>query len=391
MYRNTYLEVNENYLRDNVKNIILNYPKYDYYFGVVKANAYGHGEHIVNALIEGGINYLAVSSLDEAISIRKYNKDIPILCFGYESKKYIDVAIKNNIKISINSYNYLKDLMLEKIDKGLKVHIKINTGMNRLGFNDKEDIKNAVDKLKESNIYLEGIYTHYATTGVEDIYFDKQTERFEELTSLIDLKEIPIVHLYSSLPLVKHEKLKYANGCRLGVVMYGYSSNVNLNGLRKSVFEIKKYFKTGGIKISEVNMSNDLKLKKAFNLYSEVVGVNYVHENEPIGYKASYKASEDSFYATVAIGHADGITKYYEYVIINGKKYPIVALCMDMLMIKVDDSVKIGDKVTLLGDGISLVNIANESEISIHQALVSITSRVPRVHIYNKEQIEIKY
>ena len=391
MYRNTYLEVNENYLRDNVKNIILNYPKYDYYFGVVKANAYGHGEHIVNALIEGGINYLAVSSLDEAISIRKYNKDIPILCFGYVSIKYIGVAIKNNITISINSYDYLKDLMLEKIDKGLKVHIKINTGMNRLGFNDKEDIKNAVDKLKESNIYLEGIYTHYATTGVEDIYFDKQTERFEELTSLIDLKEIPIVHLYSSLPLVKHEKLKYANGCRLGVVMYGYSSNVNLNGLRKSVFEIKKYFKTGGIKISEVNMSNDLKLKKAFNLYSEVVGVNYVHENEPIGYKASYKASEDSFYATVAIGHADGITKYYEYVIINGKKYPIVALCMDMLMIKVDDSVKIGDKVTLLGDGISLVNIANESEISIHQALVSITSRVPRVHIYNKEQIEIKY
>lgn len=391
MYRKTYLEVNEDYLRDNVKNIILNYPKYKYYFGVVKANAYGHGEHIVNAIIDGGVNYLAVSSLDEAISVRKYNKDIPILLFGYTSIDYIDEVIKNKITLSINSFDYLKDLLLKKVKDGLKVHIKVNTGMNRLGFNDKEDIKNAVELLKESNIKLEGIYTHYATSGVEDIYFDKQTEKFEELTSLIDLKEIPIVHTCSSLPMVKHEKVKYTNGVRLGSVMYGYSASANVEGIKKTAYEIRKYFKTGGIKTSEVILKNDLKLKKAMNLYSEVVGINYIHKGEPVGYGAKYKPEADTFIATISIGHADGITKYYEYVIINGKRYQIVALCMDMLMVRVDDTVKVGDKVTLLGDGISLAVIANNSGISLHQALVSITTRVPRVHICNGEKIEIKY
>ncbi len=391
MYRKTYLEVNEDFLKENVQNIILNYPKYKYYFGVVKANAYGHGEHIVNSLIEGGINYLCVSSLDEALSVRKYNKEIPILIFGYTSLEYLDEVIKNDLTISINSFDYLKDLLLKKVKGKLKVHIKVNSGMNRLGFTDKEDIKEAFKLLKESSIYLEGIYTHYATTGVEDIYFDMQTSKFEELTSLIDLKEIPIVHVYSSIPSIKHEKLKYANGIRLGLVMYGYSSNIDMSTTQMMLHKVRKFFKTGGTKISDVAMKNNLKLKKAFNLYSEVIATNYIHKGDIVGYKASYIAPYDTFTATISIGHADGVTKFYKYVSINGKKYEIIALCMDMVVIKCDDTVKVGDKVTLIGDGISLAKIANDSDISIHQALVSITNRVPRVHIIDGKELEIKY
>lgn len=392
MYRKTYLEVNENYLRENVKNIIFNYPKYKYYFGVVKANAYGHGEHVINALIEGGINYLAVSSLDEAISIRNYNKDIPILCFGYINIKDLDIAIKNNVTLSILSYDYYKELINTKYKGELKVHLKINTGMNRVGVSNKEEVKEIVNGLKESNVILEGVYTHYATTGVVDSYWDKQTSNFEELTSLINLNDIPIVHLYSSLSLVKHDKLKYANGVRLGVVMYGYSSSVKEpTGLRKTLFDIKKYIGTNGEKISDVHMSNELKLRKAYNLYSEVVDVNYIKKGEAVGYKASFVADKDCFIATICIGHADGVTKYYDYVKINGTPYKIVALCMDSIMVLADEQVKVGDKATILGEGISLATIANESEISIHQALVSITNRVPRVHIYNDEEIEIRY
>lgn len=392
MYRKTYIEVNEDYLKENVENIILNYPKYDYYFGVVKANAYGHGEHIVNALIEGGINYLAVSSLDEALSIRNYNKDIPILCFGYIDISDLDVAIKNNITVTIVSYDYFKLFIGSKVKNGLKVHLKLNTGMNRIGVNNKEEVKEIIDTLNDSNIELEGIYTHYATNGVIDVYWDRQTARFEELTSLIDLKKIKIVHLYSSLPLVKHDKRKYANGVRLGVVMYGYSSSVKEpTGIKETIFEVKKYFNTHGEKISKTNMSNDLKLKKAFDLYSEVININYIHAGEAVGYKAAYIPDKDTFIATVSIGHADGVTKYYEYVKINNKKYPIVALCMDAIMVRVDDTVKVHDKVLLIGDGISMTSIANDSEISIHQALVSITNRVPRIHIRNGQKTEIKY
>lgn len=392
MYRNTYVEINEDYLKENVSNIILNYPKYEYYFGVVKGNAYGHGEHIVNALIEGGINYLAVSSLDEALSIRKYNKEIPILCFGYVAVEDLDVAIKNNITITIISYDYFKSISSIKVNDGLKVHLKINSGMNRIGLNTKEEVLEATKWFMDSNIELEGIYTHYATSGVTDVYWDRQTKKFEELTSLIDLKDIKIVHLYNSLALVKHEKLRYANGVRLGIVMYGYSSSAKEpTGAKAVLFDVKKYFNTHGEKTSSVNMSNDLKLKKAFNLYSEVININYVHAGEPVGYNASYIPSKDVFIATICIGHADGVTKNYEYVKINNNKYPIVALCMDAIMVRVDDTVKVHDKVLLIGDGITMISIANDSEISIHQALVSISNRVPRVHIKDGQKKEIKY
>jgi len=392
MYRKTYAVINEDYLKENVENIIKNYNDYKYYFAVVKANAYGHGSHIVNALIDGGINYLAVSSLEEAIDIRKYNKDIPVLCFGYIAPDYIDEAIKNNITITIVSYDYFKELVSFGIPKNLKVHLKLNTGMNRFGLNTKEEVKEVYNTLKDKGVNVEGIYTHYATSGVLDVYWDKQTKKFEELTSLIDLKEIPIVHLYSSLPLVKHDKNKYANGVRLGIAIYGYSSSAkNPIGIRKAVFDFKKLCKTHGKNISPVHISNELELKKALELYSEVVNINRVKAGDPVGYKAEYIADEDSYIATIPVGHADGITKYYKNVKINNNKYQIVALTMDYIMVKVDNTIKVHDKVMIIGDDISLLSIAKNSGISIHQALVSISNRVPRVHVYKGKETEIKY
>lgn len=392
MYRKTYIEINEDYLKENIENIIMNYPKYDYYFGVVKGNAYGHGEHIVTSLIEGGVNYIAVSSLEEALSVRKYNKDIPILCFGYVHPDDIQTVIKNNITVTIISYNHYKELLELDLNDKLKVHIKLNTGMNRIGLNTKEEVKEIIETLKDTNIEVEGIYTHYATSGVTDIYWDKQTKKFKELTSLIDLNDIKIVHLYNSLSLVKHDKLKYANGVRLGIVMYGYSSNVKEPlGIKKKIFEFKKYLNARGENISKTNLSNNLKLKKALSLYSEVINVSYVNAGQPVGYKATYIPDKDIFIATIPVGHADGITKHYEYVKINNKKYPIVSLSMDSIMVRVDDTVKVHDKVLIIGEDISLAAIASDSEISIHEALVHLSTRVPRIYIKDDKKVEIKY
>lgn len=392
MYRKTYVEIDENILRENVKNVILNYPKYDYYFGVVKANAYGHGEHIVNALIEGGINYLACSSLEEAISIRKYNKEMPILCFGYIDISDVDVAFKNNITITITSYDYYRNLIENNTNKGLKVHLKLNSGMNRYGVGTKEEVKEIVDNIEKYNIILEGIYTHYATSGTNDIYWDMQTTKFEELTSLINLNEIPIVHLYNSLALVKHDKLKCSNGVRIGLAMYGYSSSTGkLSTIKGKIYEIRKFINTRGKKVSFTHLSNNLKLRKALKLYSEVVNINYVLANNPVGYRASYIPKEDSFIAVVPIGHADGINKFYKYVKINNKKYPIVALCMDAIMIKVDSTVKMHDKVTIIDDELSINSIAINSDKNVTEILDSISTRVPRVHIKDNERTEIKY
>ena len=133
MYRKTYVEINLDNLKDNVKTIKKKYPGYKYYMGMVKSNAYNHGFYIVNTLIEAGINYLACSSLDEAMKIREYNKDIPVLITEIIDEDLVDTAIKNNITITIDSLNYLK-----KIDGKCTVHLKLDTAMNRIGIKTKK-------------------------------------------------------------------------------------------------------------------------------------------------------------------------------------------------------------------------------------------------------------
>ena len=116
MYRQTYVKIDNNTLTSNVKEIIKYYPNYKYYIGVVKANAYGHGMYIVNDLIKGGVNYLATSSLEEAIAVREYNKNIPVLCLEPINLSFIEKVISHNITITIESLPYLKELIkLNKI------------------------------------------------------------------------------------------------------------------------------------------------------------------------------------------------------------------------------------------------------------------------------------
>ena len=170
MYRKTYVEVNIDNLKNNVKNIVNYYNNYKYYFGVVKGNCYGHGiTYVINELIESGVNYLAVSSLEEALEARNINKNIPILCLEPIRLEYIDISIKNNITITVHDYNYTKELINKKLNKNLKIHLKIDSGMNRLGFKEKSELNEIYEKLKEKeNIEIEGIFTHFATLGIND-------------------------------------------------------------------------------------------------------------------------------------------------------------------------------------------------------------------------------
>ena len=153
MYRSTYIEINNKTLLENVKEIKKEYNNYKYYIAMVKSNAYGHGYYIVNDLIESGINYFAVSSLEEALEIRKYNKDIPVLCVEPIELDCIDIAIKNNITLTIVSYDYIKKLLIKTKSK-FKIHIKIDTGMNRLGISSKDEFNKVINRvIKIVNVY----------------------------------------------------------------------------------------------------------------------------------------------------------------------------------------------------------------------------------------------
>lgn len=389
MYKKTYVEVNLDNIKNNVKTIITKYNKYKYRIGMVKSDAYSHGMYIINSLIESGINYLATSSLDEAIKIREYNKNIPILVTEIIDLDCIDTAIKENITLTIDSLEYLKKLK----DKKCKIHIKLNTGMNRLGVNNKEEFNQIYDYIKDNgNIYLEGIYTHFATPGINDVYYDKQLKRFKEMTSDINLKDIPIIHLSSSFMLLNHPKIEFENGFRIGTIMYGY--DVSLGEYGESYKDkLRKYRDTMLIKknnISPVIRGVNINLKPALKIKTNVMEIRSVKKGEIIGY-GHHTLKEDTKVAVLPIGYESGIgtNTINRYVLINKKKYKVIEpICMCMMFVVVDDNVKVSDEVTVLGDELTLGYLSRLNNKGIQEMLVSIDKTLPRVYTKNNKVIK---
>ncbi len=348
MYRKTYVEINLNNLKDNVEKLIKRYNNYQYYFGVVKADCYGHGIKAIKTIIDSGCNYLAVATLDEALTIRKKEKNIPILCLGIINQKYLGICEKNNITVTISNYDYVNKIK-NKYEK-LKVHIKINTGMNRLGVNNKEEF-NQIYKYVKDNFILEGIYTHIYSPNNRNLT-NAQWDIFERITSDINISEIPIVHIGASEATELYSKREYANGCRLGISMYGLIDYENID------------------------------FKPTFSLYSEVIQINDVI-GETVGYEGAYKVDKKEKIAVVAIGYADGIIRKNtgRNVYINNKEYQIVGnICMDMLFVRVDDTVKVGDKVIIIKDIDHIKAIAKYLDTISYEVICSVGKRVPRIY-----------
>jgi len=393
MYRNTYALINKDIIRNNVKEITTKYNDYKYYIGVVKNNAYHHGIKCVIDMAAAGINYFAVSSLEEALELRKYNLDTPILILEPIDCSCIYDCINNNITITVESLNYIRELKKQELSYELKIHLKLDTGMNRLGFKNRLELEKSIELIKETkNMVLEGIYTHFATSGVIDKEWDNQLKRFEELTQNINLKEIPIVHMGRSLTLVNHPKIKFCNGIRLGIIMYGFAqSKKEQNDWRSKLRKIKQNYIRKKYQISETTLQNDLKLKTAFSLFSTIISIRYAKKDDVIGYNAKYKMEIDGYLATIPIGYADGVDKNFKIVCINQRFYPIVADSMDMITVLVDESVKMGMRVEIFGENISVAEVAYRIQKNAYHLFNQIQNRVPRVHITELTKEETKY
>ena len=349
-YRNTYVEINEKNIFKNIQKIIKKYNNYNYYIAVVKSSCYGHNNmHIIQKMIDAGCNYMAVATLEEALEIRKEYSNIPILCLGYIPVNYLNIAKNNNITITVNSLDYAKSL---KDYKDLKIHLKINTGMNRLGINNKEELIKTYNILKENN-FVEGIYTHLYEANNKDIT-TKQMDLFDSLLTDEMKKSIPIIHISASEGLVNYKKLDYVNGCRLGIIMYGFTSDKSLN------------------------------LESTFSLYSEVVQINHLKKGDVVGYNGSYIAKDDEKIAVVSIGYADGIIRKNtgRFVYINEKAYPIIGnICMDMLFVKIDNDVHLYDRVIILKDIDHINEVSCYLDTIPYEVLCSVSNRVPRIII----------
>ena len=348
MYRNTYAKINLSNIYDNILNIKNRYD-YEYYIAVVKANCYGHGLKAIEPMIKAGCNYLAVATLDEALEVRALYPNIPVLCLGVVYKKDLNVCYENNITITVNSKEYFSEI--KDLNIPLKIHLKLNTGMNRLGLKDVNDVNDCIKWIEESRYQLEGIYTHIFNPNSE---FDtnRQFAKFEKLCENIDLSKVKIVHVAASDTLTKYPKPQYVNGVRLGIIMYGFNDILNL--------------------------------KSTFSLYSTIAQVNNITTTEKVGYNGLYIPKQDEHIGVVQIGYADGIIRAYtgNNVFINDKEYQIIGnVCMDMLFVQTDEQIKEYQEVVLLKDNNHIIDTANHLKTIPYEILCSISNRVPRIYV----------
>lgn len=386
----TYVEINLDNIEHNVKTIKEKYNNYEYYIGVVKGDAYGHGEYIVNTLVNNGINYIAVATLEEGINVRKFNKDIPVLLLEPIDIDEIDIALKNNFTITVHDIDYIKELN-KIINKKIKCHIKIDSGMGRLGIKDKNELKESYDILnKNKNIIVEGIYSHFATIGVFDKKWDNQLENFKSITSLIDIEDIPIRHLGSSIVLLAHPKIDICNGIRIGTLLYGYNitPTESNSGIKNKLRTLRNRYYQKKYNISKTYTNVELNLLPCMNFYTNILQIKKVNSGDSIGYGGKVYIENDSYIAVIPIGYNNGIGtgNINRYVFINNKKYNVLSVGMNMSFVLVDENVKLNDKVILLDNkNITIGALARFTDRTFHEMLLSIGKNNKRVYTKEKE------
>lgn len=354
VYRGTWAEIDLDNIAHNIK--VIKELTNKNIFAVVKANGYGLGDDFISEVaLYNGASYLAVATLEEGISLRLKNFSCPILILGYIDPEHINVAKENNLTVTVPSLLWVYEAVKYDLSD-LKVHIKIDTGMNRIGIKDEEDVKESFCILNNSDVIVEGIYSHLACADVEDnVFTNKQYNRFKKITESLNY-DFDYIHILNSDGSINYDNDEISNSIRLGIGMLGISSY-------------------------------DINLKPAFSLYTKIANIKKISTGEFVGYGASYIAKEDEFIATLPIGYADGWKRGNQgrYCFINGVKCEFVGrICMDQSMVKVPEEFPIGTIVELIGPNISVEDVAKDLNTISYEIFTSISNRVNK--IYKKEK-----
>lgn len=341
--------------------------------GVVKANAYGHGIiEVAKALCAAGIDYLGVALINEAIQLRESGINKPILVLGWTPPNDFYRALKYDITLTIFSCmeaKRLSDLAVENNKIG-RVHIKIDTGMGRIGIQPDLACGKVRDIIKLPGIHAEGIFTHFAKADeVDTRYTLMQLRTFNKFISQLERQYkyvFPIKHAANSAAIISYPET-YFNMVRAGIMLYGLKPSCSMN------------------------LSN-VELRQAMTLKAKVSHVKKVLSGYPIGYGGNFITKEPSIIATLPLGYADGYSRMLSgksYVLTNGKRAPVVGnICMDQLMFdatNVNSEIKKGDTVTLIGregdESIGVDDLAGIIGTISYETLCMISQRVPRIYI----------
>ncbi|MDO5402288.1 MAG: alanine racemase [Eubacteriales bacterium] len=376
-YTRVYADINLDAVRSNVKELMNNTRAGTKAIAVVKADGYGHGDIAVAKAVYGLVEGFAVATLDEAVNLRKNNILKPVLVLGYVNMEGYKTLIENEIDAAVFDYETACELneAAGQLGKTAFCHIKVDTGMRRIGLEPDESGIETVKKIKQlPYLKMRGIFTHFAAADEKDKTSAlKQLEKYNEFVEALERAQITfeIRHCSNSAAVIDMPQAN-EDAVRLGIALYGMypSDEVDFQAVR---------------------------LTPALELKSTVAMVKRVPAGEHVSYGGTYVTSAPTMLATVETGYGDGYPRALSnkgYVLIHGKKAPICGrVCMDQFMVDVTDipDVKRGDAVTLVGrDGeasISVEEIASLAGTFNYEFVCDLGKRIPRNYFLGGEYI----
>ncbi|MDL4839062.1 alanine racemase [Aquibacillus rhizosphaerae] len=365
-YRDSWIEIELDNIAYNINQLQSRLSKQTNIYAVVKANGYGHGDvQVAEKALQAGATGLAVALLDEAIRLRENGINAPILVMGWIRPEDAQVAANQNISVTFFQKEWLKQVKNLSFNESLKLHMKWDTGMGRIGIRDESVLKDILSELNDTRLELEGVFTHYATADeADEEYYRVQKNQFNQLLDVFrsNWSKPVIIHTGNSAASMRFPEDMY-HYVRFGISLYGlYPSDV-------------------------VKDEQPIDLKPALSLHSKLIHVKKIVAGESISYGATYKASKDEWIGTIPLGYADGISRKLQGqdVLVEGERAPIVGrICMDQLMIRLKSEYPVGTKVTLIGkqynNEITMDEIAAKLETINYEVACMISNRVPRTY-----------
>lgn len=361
IHRDAWVEINISNLENNIREIRKNVPQGIKLLGVVKADAYGHGAvMLAPTMLAEGIDMLGVASIDEGADLRQANINCEVLVLGAVPVWAVESAVKNDLSISIFSEGHIKACEQAYKRTGIKpkVHIKLDTGMNRIGVRADEavDFIKRVQKLDYIN--LQGIFTHLA--AAEEL--DKAKEQILKWNSVIDNVDTTglLLHILNTAGTICYD-VPNSNMRRVGIALYGLYPDFPDIEFRKP------------------------KLKQLISLKGRIVNIHTAKEGEGVSYCHTFVAKGERIIATVPIGYADGVPRLLSNKIkgvVNGVEVPQVGnITMDQMMFDITGvKANIGDVITLLDEEHSIDEWANILHTINYELTCRLKVRLPRVY-----------
>lgn len=370
--KRVYAKVNLDNIQKNIDAIKAKLPENTNITGIVKADAYGHGAtKVTEFLCELGIKRFGVATMQEALDLRNDGVTAPILILGETFKEDFPLAVDNNIDCTVSDYQTAKVFadIATKIGKEATVHIKIDTGMGRIGF---QPDKNSLEEIKKifqlNGISVAGIFTHFACADHSDkTSAENQRKKYLEFTDklIADGYEFRR-HMYNSAAVMELDGY-CGDSVRCGIMMYGLYPSAE--------------------------MSREFSLFPVMELKSSISFIKDVGKGFTVSYGSTFVADKDMKIATVPVGYADGYPRYLSNkgeVVVNGVRCKIIGkICMDQFMIDASavPDAKVGDEVTLMGvDGTETITVEDLSDPEYrfnYELCCLINKRVPRIYVRN--------